>query len=136
MLSSSSIPVNDVSKDDIQKLIHRIQYGGDEVVQAKEGGGSATLSMAFAANQFIQNFIRALDGEKGIIENTFVKTPEGSSIYPATYFAGPVELGTKGIARVLPLPKLDSLEQEMLDAAISELKLNIEQGVNFVPSKL
>ncbi len=29
-------------------LTHRIQFGGDEVVKAKDGLGSATLSMAFA----------------------------------------------------------------------------------------
>jgi malate dehydrogenase len=31
--------------DDIKALSHRIQFGGDEVVQAKDGAGSATLSM-------------------------------------------------------------------------------------------
>ena len=29
----------------IKKLTHRIQFGGDEVVKAKDGAGSATLSM-------------------------------------------------------------------------------------------
>jgi len=30
---------------DIAALTHRIQFGGDEVVKAKDGAGSATLSM-------------------------------------------------------------------------------------------
>jgi malate/lactate dehydrogenase len=33
------------SEADIAALTHRIQFGGDEVVKAKEGTGSATLSM-------------------------------------------------------------------------------------------
>lgn len=33
------------SEEDIKALTHRIQFGGDEVVQAKDGAGSATLSM-------------------------------------------------------------------------------------------
>lgn len=33
------------SDEDIKALTHRIQFGGDEVVQAKDGAGSATLSM-------------------------------------------------------------------------------------------
>ncbi len=33
------------SDEDIKALTHRIQFGGDEVVNAKEGAGSATLSM-------------------------------------------------------------------------------------------
>jgi malate dehydrogenase len=33
------------SQADIDALTHRIQFGGDEVVKAKDGAGSATLSM-------------------------------------------------------------------------------------------
>ena len=33
------------SEKDIAALTHRIQFGGDEVVAAKDGSGSATLSM-------------------------------------------------------------------------------------------
>lgn len=33
------------SEEDIKALTHRIQFGGDEVVKAKDGAGSATLSM-------------------------------------------------------------------------------------------
>lgn len=33
------------SDADIAALTHRIQFGGDEVVKAKDGAGSATLSM-------------------------------------------------------------------------------------------
>jgi hypothetical protein len=40
------------SDDDIKSLTHRIQFGGDEVVQAKDGAGSATLSMVII-NTFI-----------------------------------------------------------------------------------
>ena len=29
------------------ELVNRIQFGGDEVVKAKDGAGSATLSMAY-----------------------------------------------------------------------------------------
>ena len=30
------------------ELLNRVQFGGDEVVKAKDGAGSATLSMAYA----------------------------------------------------------------------------------------
>lgn len=39
------------TKEELDKLTHRIQYGGDEVVKAKDGTGSATLSMAMAAER-------------------------------------------------------------------------------------
>ncbi len=41
----SQVPGAKFSKADIEALTHRIQFGGDEVVKAKDGAGSATLSM-------------------------------------------------------------------------------------------
>lgn len=71
-------------------MTKRIQYGGDEVVKAKDGTGSATLSMAFAGARFTISLLRALGGERGIIEPTFVE----SNVVPGVaYFATNVELG-------------------------------------------
>jgi malate/lactate dehydrogenase len=41
----SQVPGASFSDEDTKALTHRIQFGGDEVVAAKAGGGSATLSM-------------------------------------------------------------------------------------------
>lgn len=60
------------STTDYEALVKRIQFGGDEVVKAKDGAGSATLSMAFAGAEFTEKAIRALKGEKGIIAPSFV----------------------------------------------------------------
>jgi len=85
-----------------EKLIQRIQYGGDEVVKAKDGAGSATLSMAFAAAKFTNSLLRALKGEKGIVVPTFVKSPlfekEG-----VEFFSSNVELGVSPRFFVLDL---------------------------------
>ena len=40
-------------------LTPRIQFGGDEVVKAKDGAGSATLSMAYAGARFVENVVKA-----------------------------------------------------------------------------
>ena len=45
-LFSQSKPSVNIPADKMEALIKRVQFGGDEVVQAKEGAGSATLSMA------------------------------------------------------------------------------------------
>ena len=45
-------------------LTNRIMFGGDEVVKAKAGGGSATLSMAYAGAEFADSVMSALDGKK------------------------------------------------------------------------
>lgn len=74
------------------KLIHRIQFGGDEVVQAKDGAGSATLSMAYAGAKFTNSLLRALNGEKGVITPTFVKSPLFAA-QGVDFFSSLVELG-------------------------------------------
>ena len=93
-----------------------VQFGGDEVVKAKDGAGSATLSMAYAGFRYVQQFrhpantnrancsfaekiIKAVKGEKGIVEPTFIYLPGvsgGDAIAKETgvdYFSVPVELG-------------------------------------------
>ena len=81
-----------ITGDKYTKLVHRIQYGGDEVVKAKDGAGSATLSMAYAGAKFTNSLLRGLNGEKGVITPTFVKSPlfEDQGI---DFFSSNVELG-------------------------------------------
>jgi malate dehydrogenase len=45
LFSQSGVTIPD---DKYDALVNRVQFGGDEVVKAKDGAGSATLSMAFA----------------------------------------------------------------------------------------
>merc|ERR1711972_998089 len=55
-------------------LTHRIMFGGDEVVKAKDGAGSATLSMALAGAEFADSVMAGQDGEKHVTQCTFVET--------------------------------------------------------------
>jgi len=73
------------SDEDIAKLTHRIQFGGDEVVQAKDGAGSATLSMAYAGQRFTSRLLEAMSGKKDVIECTFVE----NSLTEAPFFSTP-----------------------------------------------
>lgn len=73
------------SDEDIAKLTHRIQFGGDEVVQAKDGAGSATLSMAYAGQRFASRLLEAMSGKKDVIECTFVE----NSLTEAPFFSTP-----------------------------------------------
>ena len=80
----------------------RIQFGGDEVVKAKDGAGSATLSMAYAGAEFAAKILRAVKGEKGIVAPTYVNLTAdkaGGDVVKKEigqeleYFSAPVELG-------------------------------------------
>jgi len=112
-------------------LVNRIQFGGDEVVKAKDGAGSATLSMAYAASKFTNQLLRALGGEKGIIAPSFVRSPLYES-EGVDFFSSNVELGTSGIEKILGLGDVSPEEQKLLDACLPELKKNIVKGQDFV----
>ena len=73
LLSQSSHPLpTGLSPTDKDALIKRIQFGGDEVVKAKDGAGSATLSMAFAGAAFAEKVLKALKGQHGIIAPSYI----------------------------------------------------------------
>lgn len=75
--------------DKLKALTERIQEAGTEVVKAKAGTGSATLSMAYAGARFGFSLIRALNGEQNVIECAYVR----SNVTEAKYFSTPVLLG-------------------------------------------
>lgn len=111
-------------------LVNRVQFGGDEVVKAKDGAGSATLSMAMAGARMAESLLRASQGEKGVIEPTFVDSP----LYKdqgVDFFSSKVELGPNGVEKILPLGNLDANEEKMLSACLADLKKNIEKGIAF-----
>lgn len=129
LLSQSSHPVTQDQKT-IEALTNRIQFGGDEVVKAKDGGGSATLSMAYAGAEFANKVIRALKGEKGIIAPSYVNVEVlGNGVDArAPFFSVPVELGVEGVASTKSIGKLNPYEEELLKAAIPELETNIQKA--------
>lgn len=66
-----------------------LQEAGTEVVKAKAGAGSATLSMAMAGARFAVSLIRALRGEQGVVECAYVR----SDLTESKYFSTPILLG-------------------------------------------
>jgi malate dehydrogenase len=120
-----------ITGETYEKLVHRIQYGGDEVVKAKDGAGSATLSMAYAGSKFTNALLRGLNGEKGVITPTFVKSPLFAD-HGVDFFSSNVELGLNGVEKIYPLGELSAEEKKLLDACLPELKANIEKGKKFV----
>jgi len=120
------------SEADLEQLTKRIQFGGDEVVQAKNGAGSATLSMAFAGAHFLSRLLEAVSGKKGIIECTFVESPVAAKD-GCEFFASPVELGPDGVQNILPLPRLSEREMAGYQAMIKDLAGQIKKGNEFKP---
>lgn len=91
----SQIPGISFTEQEVIDLTKRIQNAGTEVVEAKAGGGSATLSMGQAAARFGLSLVRALQGESNVVECSYV---EGDGKY-ARFFAQPILLGKKRRSR-------------------------------------
>ncbi|MFU2115355.1 malate dehydrogenase [[Pasteurella] aerogenes] len=113
--------------EEIAPLTKRIQNAGTEVVEAKAGGGSATLSMAQAAARFARSLVKGLNGET-VVECTYV---EGDGQY-ARFFSQPVRLGKEGVEEILPIGQLSAFEQKALEDMLPTLRADIELGEKFI----
>lgn len=115
------------AEDEVKALTKRIQNAGTEVVEAKAGGGSATLSMAQAAARFARALVKGLNGET-VVECAYV---EGDGKY-ARFFAQPVRLGKEGVEELLPIGPLSAFEQSALENMLPTLRADIELGEKFI----
>ena len=122
----SSIPGVELSQADIEALTPRIQEAGTEVVEAKAGAGSATLSMAQAAARFTLSLVSALNGET-VTECCYVQIGDDTS----SFHAQPVVLGRDGVDSIPPVPPLSDYEQKLLDELHTVLDGNISKGIEF-----
>merc|ERR1711953_446269 len=110
----------------VAQLDKRTQDAGTEVVNAKGGKGSATLSMAYAGARFASSILSGLAGQP-TVECAYVM----SSITELPYFTSKVRFGKSGVEEVLPIGKLNDYEQKRLDEAKAQLKTEIESGLNY-----
>ncbi|KAG0670222.1 hypothetical protein C6P45_002695 [Maudiozyma exigua] len=145
----SQCPAADnLSQETINHLVHRVQYGGDEIVQAKKGKGSATLSMAHSSFKMLTKFMDLLLGNTPDITITsFISLRDSknepiaqgsielqSRIQDLQFFAIPTEVTLQGINEIKYkiIDYLNSKESnDLLPICINELKKNIDQGLNF-----
>jgi len=119
------------SADEAKTLTQRVKEGGTFVVNAKDGAGSATLSMAFAAAKFANSLLKALNGQT-VREIAYVDAKSLNSNAPNPYFGLVVDINKDGVSKVHPLPQLNEYEQAQLKEASAALEKNIKTGNDFV----
>ncbi|MFC3093675.1 malate dehydrogenase [Alteromonas sediminis] len=116
------------SDDEVASLTTRIQNAGTEVVEAKAGGGSATLSMGQAAARFCLSLVAAMNGDN-VVEYTYVQTDDRDD---AAFFSHPVRLGKNGVEEILSYGELSAFEQKAKEDMLEGLRGDIKLGVDFV----
>ena len=122
---------SDLSAAQVEHLTERVQNGGTEVVNAKAGAGSATLSMAAAAAEFAAACLRALAGHRNVTAYAYVASDAVRSL---PFFATKVRLGRDGVAHNYGVPSRGTspFEKAALEKLVPELRASIDKGVAFV----
>jgi malate dehydrogenase len=115
--------------DKIEALDKRTQDAGTEVVNAKAGKGSATLSMAYAGARLGKAVLAGLSGTP-TTECAYVM----SSVTDLPYFTSKVTFGPKGVEKVHDFGSLNAYEQKRLEEAKAQLKAEIEKGLEYAKS--
>lgn len=118
-----------ISADKIPALDKRTQDGGTEVVEAKAGKGSATLSMAYSGARFGNKVLAGLAGTP-TDECAYV----ASSVTELPYFSSKVTFGKTGVEKIHDIGTLNSYEQGRLKEAMDQLKTEIDKGLDYAKS--
>mmetsp|Transcript_79824 Transcript_79824/g.258572 ORF Transcript_79824/g.258572 Transcript_79824/m.258572 type:complete len:233 (-) Transcript_79824:112-810(-) len=115
-----------IEAEKVPDLDKKVQDAGTEVVNAKNGKGSATLSMAYAGARLGKSVLAGLSGRKRT-ECAYV----ASTVTDLPYFAQKVTFGEGGVTKVLPLGELNEYESKRLEALKVTLKGEIETGLKY-----
>merc|ERR1712039_1132876 len=119
--------MNGFDSSKIPDLDKRVQDAGTEVVNAKGGKGSATLSMAYAGARLGSAVLKGLAGSP-TTECAYVQSSVESDM---PYFTSKVTFGPKGVQEVLTIGELNDYEKGRLAEAKAQLKTEIETGVKY-----
>merc|ERR1712226_1037127 len=119
---ASKIPAKDIPALDV-----KVQNAGTDVVNAKAGKGSATLSMAYAGSRLGKAVLAGLAGTP-TTECAYVM----SDVVPGCpYFTSKVTFGKNGVEKVHGIGELNQYEKTRLAEACAALKGEINSGLDY-----
>jgi len=131
-LLSQAEPAVTFTDEERDAMTHRIAFGGDEVVQAKAGAGSATLSMGYTGAHFADRVMAGLAGEANVVECTFVE----STVTDAKFFASPVTLGKNGVETIHGVGNITDYEKKLIADMLPDLMAQGEKGAAWAKENL
>jgi len=109
----------------------RVQDAGTEVVKAKNGKGSATLSMAYSGAKLARAVLSGLAG----VPTTECAYVESNVVAGLPYFASKVTFGRNGVETVHPIGNLSAHEKKRLDELTPILKGEIDDGLEYAKTQ-
>ncbi|KAF4656257.1 hypothetical protein FOZ61_007066 [Perkinsus olseni] len=129
---SHATPYVQLDDATIAKLDDHVQNAVTEVVDALAGAGSASLSMAYAANRFAGILIQGMKGKPAKAAAYINEPYEG-----VNYFAHYCDFGPEGVSKIHSL-SLSPFEQSRLPETLDKLRNDIGRGMEFLrrPSQI
>merc|ERR1719329_1809877 len=112
-------------------MTYRIAFGGDEVVKAKDGAGSATLSMGYTGAHFADRVMAGLAGEANVVECSFVAQDKAGG-----FFASQVTLGKGGVEKVHDVGAVTDYEKKLIADMMGDLTAQGEKGLAWAKENL
>mmetsp|Transcript_37457 Transcript_37457/g.106255 ORF Transcript_37457/g.106255 Transcript_37457/m.106255 type:complete len:193 (-) Transcript_37457:289-867(-) len=117
------------TKEQIVAMDKHVQDAGTDVVNAKGGKGSATLSMAYAGAKFGNAVVCGLAGEETTECGYIMRdAAEGA---PLPYLASKVTFGKTGIVKAHCIENLSEYEQGRFEECLTQLKDEIDAGLQY-----
>merc|ERR1712226_275466 len=116
-----------IPQSQIPALDKHVQDAGTDVVNAKAGKGSATLSMAYAGSRLGKAVLAGLSGTP-TTECAYVISDVMDGV---PYFTSKVTFGSGGVQTVHPVGTLNAHEQKRLKEATEALKKEIQSGLDY-----
>ncbi|EER10249.1 malate dehydrogenase, putative [Perkinsus marinus ATCC 50983] len=126
-LFSKATPYVKLDEESIDELDDHVQNAVTEVVDALAGAGSASLSMAYSAAQFVDIVIRGLKGESHTA-CAYVNEPYED----VQFFAHICTFGQEGVEKVEKLVDLTPHEQKRMVETLEKLREDIKRGTDFM----
>merc|ERR1712238_403567 len=99
---------------------------------AKAGGGSATLSTAYAGAEFADRVMAGLAGEACVTECTFVETDK---VAGCKFFSLPVTLGKEGVETIHDFGTVSAHEAKLIEDMTPDLIAQAEKGFKWMASQ-
>ena len=131
-LISGAKPKIDVTPEENQKFITKVQEAWKVVQTAKDGKGTATASTAAATETFVDFLIRSKNGQSGLKDYAYVMIVDGIKIEKHTlkYFATSIIVDKNGLKSTGPLDwdSLTAVEKKALIEAAPDLVAEIKKG--------
>jgi len=119
-----------IEQSTLEALDKKTQDAGTDVVNRKNGKGSATLSMAYAAARLGKAVLSGMSG-KPMMECAYVK----SDVTDLPYFASRVVFGRGGVSKALDIGSLNDYEEMRLEEVMVQLKSEIQTGLKYAEQR-